>query len=131
MIWISLAGRLGVEVDGVALDDGGLGRLARLAFAYMVDERHRPVRRVELADLLWGESLPRSWETSLRGLALRIRSLLGAAGLVPSEALTSAFGCWELHLPGDTVVDVEAAPADLERAGSALAAGPPDEARAA
>ena len=129
MLRISLAGRLAVEVDGAALDTGGLGRLGRTALAYLLSERHRPVTRDELAELLWGDDLPRSWETSLRGVALRIRGLLGAAGLVPAEALTSAFGVWQLQLPPTIEVDVEGAPADLVAAEEALAAGRPEEAR--
>ena len=129
MIRISLAGRVAVEADGVAVDEGGLGRLGRMALAYLVAERHRPVTRAELAELLWGDELPRSWETSLRGVALRLRGVLAAAGLAPAEALTSAFGCWQLLLPPDTEVDLEAAAADLAGAKAALAEGQDDDAR--
>lgn len=128
MLRIALAGRVAVEADGAALDAGGLGRLGRLALAYLVCERHRPVTRDELAEVLWGEDLPRSWETSLRGVALRIRGLLGASGLVPTEALTSAYGCWQLQLPEATEVDVETVAVGLERAGQALAEGRAEEA---
>jgi len=123
VIRIFLAGRLAVEVDGATLDDAGLGRLGRLALAYLVAERHRPVTRDELAEVLWADHLPRSWETSLRGLTLRLRGLLGAAGLEPALALTSAFGCWQLTLPPDLVVDVELMKANLVEAEAALAAG--------
>jgi len=105
---IFLSGRVALEADGVGLDAGGLGRLGRIALAYLVSERHRPVTRDELAEVLWGDDLPRSWETSLRGVALRLRALLGAAGLVPGDALISAHGCWQLQLPETTTVDVEA-----------------------
>jgi predicted ATPase/DNA-binding SARP family transcriptional activator/Tfp pilus assembly protein PilF len=127
---IALAGRVAIETDGAGLDAGGLGRLGRIALAYLVAERHRPVTRDELAEVLWGDDLPRSWETSLRGVALRLRALLGAAGLTPSEALTSAYGCWQLQLPAGTVIDVEAVPVDLARAEQALAEGRAAEARA-
>ena len=130
MLRIFLAGRVAVEVEGVALDTAGLGRLGRMALAYLVSERHRPVTRDELADVLWADDLPRSWETSLRGMALRLRGLLGAAGLVPTEALTSAYGCWQLQLPPTTVVDVEAVDPDLARAEKALSDNRPSEARA-
>ncbi len=129
MIRIALAGRVAVEVDGSAVDDGGLGRLGRLALAYLVTERHRPVTRSELAELLWGEDLPRSWETSLRGVALRLRAVLAAAGLPAAEALTSAFGCWQLRLPPDAEVDVETAAAELAGAEAELAGGRPETAR--
>jgi predicted ATPase/DNA-binding SARP family transcriptional activator/Tfp pilus assembly protein PilF len=130
VLHIALAGRVAVEADGRAIDAGGLGRLGRLALAYLVCERDRPVTRDELAEVLWGEDLPRSWETSLRGVALRLRGLLGAAGLVPTEALTSAYGCWQLQLP-DVEVDVETVPVDLARAEQALAERQPGDARAA
>ncbi|HTJ76880.1 MAG TPA: tetratricopeptide repeat protein [Acidimicrobiales bacterium] len=129
MIRILLAGRVAVEADGVAVDEGGLGRLGRLALAYLVTERQRPAARTEVAELLWGDDLPRSWETSLRGVALRIRGVLSAAGL-PAEVLTSAFGCWQLKLPPGTEVDVEVAAEDLARAEAALAAGGLTEAKA-
>jgi len=128
VIRISLAGRLAVEVDGTTLDDAGLGRLGRLALAYLVAERRRPVTRHELAELLWADDLPRSWETSLRGLALRVRGLLGAAGLDPAQALTTASGCWQLSLPADLTVDVETVTASLARADVALADGRPGDA---
>ncbi|HEX2048149.1 MAG TPA: tetratricopeptide repeat protein [Acidimicrobiales bacterium] len=128
MLRISLAGRVAVDVDGGRLDTGGLGRLGRVALAYLVCERHRPVTRDELAEALWGEDLPRSWETSLRGVAQRLRGLLGAAGLVPLDALTSAYGTWQLHLPPGAEVDVEAGAADLSRAEEALGEGRTDEA---
>ena len=131
MLHIALAGRVAGEADGAPLDAGSLGRLGRVALAYLVAERHRPGTRDELAEVLWGDELPRSWETSLRGVALRLRGLLGAAGLVPGEALTSAYGCWQLQLPAATVVDVETVPVDLARAEQALAGGRPAEARAA
>ena len=130
MLRIALAGRVAVEVDGAGVDASGLGRLGRVALAYLVAERHRPVSRDELAEVLWGEDLPRSWETSLRGVAMRVRGVLGAAGLAPTEALTSAHGCWQLQLPENTVVDVETVPADLARAEGAMAGGRPAEARA-
>ena len=129
MLRIFLSGRVAVEADGVGLDAGGLGRLGRLALAYLVSERHRPVTRDELAEVLWGDDLPRSWETSLRGVALRLRALLGAAGLVPGDALISAYGCWQLQLPETTTVDVEAVAGDLTLAEQALAERRPAEAR--
>ena len=130
MLHIALAGRVAVEADGEALDAAGLGRLGLTALAYLVSERHRPVTRDELAEVLWGEDLPRSWETSLRGVALRLRGLLGAAGLVPTEALTSAYGCWQLQLPAGTVIDVETVAVDLARAEHALVEGRAADARA-
>ncbi len=130
MLRISLAGSVAVESDGATVDTAGLGRRGRIALAYLVTERDRPVTRDQLAEVLWGDDLPRSWETSLRGMAQRLRGLLGAAGLVPGDALTSAFGVWQLHLPPGTAVDVEALPGDLGRAEEALVGDRAEEARA-
>ena len=118
-----MAGRVGIENDDAALGLTGLGRSGRLALAYLVSERHRPVSRDELADALWGEDLPRSWEQMLRGLVSRLRLKLGEAGLVPSEALVTAFGAYQLRLPADAVVDVEEAVANRDAATDALLAG--------
>ena len=126
---VRLTGGVALEVDGVPVE--GLGRPARLALAYLVCERHRPVPRDELAELLWGEDLPRSWEQLLRGIASRLRVAFGKAGLDPAQALTTAFGGQQLHLPAGAVVDIEEAAAQLEQARAAMAAGAPDQAAAA
>ncbi|HEX2699188.1 MAG TPA: tetratricopeptide repeat protein [Acidimicrobiales bacterium] len=118
---IALAGRVEVEAEGGPVDTGRLGSLGRLTLAYLVTERHRPVPRHELADVLWGEAPPRSWETALRGAVSKVRAVLAAAGLAPMEALTTSAGCYQLHLPAGTVVDVEEAAEAVERATDALA----------
>jgi DNA-binding SARP family transcriptional activator len=117
---VTLAGRVGVEVDGDVLPLTGLGRVGRLALAYLVCERHRPVSRDELADTLWAEDLPRSWEQMLRGLTSKLRGTLGEAGLDPAQALVTAFGAYQLRLPDDAVVDIEEATADRDAALVAL-----------
>ncbi len=119
---IALAGRVEVVADGRPVDAGRLGSLGRLALAYLVTERHRPVSRDQLADVLWGEDLPRSWETSVRVVVSKVRAVLAEAGLRPTEALTTDAGSYQLHLPAGTVVDVEAAAAAVERARATLAA---------
>ena len=126
---VRLTGGVALEVDGVPVE--GLGRPARLALAYLVCERHRPVPRDELAELIWGDDLPRSWEQLIRGIASRLRAALAKAGLDPAQALTTAFGVQQLHLPPGAAVDVEEAADQLATARSALAAGAPDQAAAA
>ncbi len=126
---VSLAGRVGIEVGGTAIRDDGLGRLGWLAFAFLVCERHRPVPRDELAEVVWGEELPRSWEQLLRGIAFKARTLLSAAGLDPTTALVSEHRAYRVHLPLDAVVDVEEAAAAAEMGQAALGAGDPLRAR--
>jgi DNA-binding SARP family transcriptional activator len=125
MVRVSLMGALAVETDGLRLDERQLGgRHARVAFALLVYERARAVPRDEIAEALWpGDRLPLSWDSALRGAMSRVRTFLAAAGLDPTAALTSAFGCYRLLLPDGAEVDVEVARGLVSAAESALAAG--------
>ena len=98
-------------------------------FAYLAAQNGRAVSRDELAELLWGEELPATWEKALRVLMTKLRALLEECGIDGSTALTSAFGCYKLTLPEGSWIDVEAATEALERAEAALTAGDLVEAR--
>lgn len=128
---VCLAGHVRVESDAGASDAVGLGRLGRVALAYLVVHRHRPVPRVELADVLWNEELPRSFDQLVRGLASKIRAVLQEAGLDPTQTLTTAVGTYQLRLPADAVVDVEEASAAVSAARAALGDGDASSAAAA
>ncbi len=130
---ISLTGRMSIERDDdVVIDENRLGGArARLAFAVLVLDRPRPVDRFHLAEVLWPDSLPASWEAALRVVMSRVRAFLGAAGLPASDVLTNCYGCYRLSLPDDVVVDVEAAATAVEAAEKAWAAGSPAPALAA
>jgi DNA-binding SARP family transcriptional activator/streptogramin lyase len=90
----------------------------------------RSVPRDELAEVIWGEELPATWEKALRVLMTKLRGLLEECGIDRSTGLTSAFGCYTLTLPADAWIDVHAATDAVEQAEAALAAGDLDEARA-
>ena len=123
--------RLAVEANGTRLDEQRFpGRQGRILFAYLAAQKGRPVPRDELADLLWGEELPATWEKALRVLMTKLRALLSECGIDGASALTSAFGCYQLTLPSGAWIDVHAAANALERAETALAAGDLDYARA-
>ena len=79
--------------------------------------------------MLWGENLPATWEKALRVLTTKLRALLEECDLDGSSMLRSAFGCYQLTLPADASVDVDAAVTALERGEAALAARDLDEAR--
>src|SRR5262249_34476215 len=118
--------------DDRAIDDGRFpGRQGRLLFAYLVAEQGRPVPRDELAEALWGERLPATWDKALSGLVSRVRSLLADLGIDGATALTSAFGCYRLELPDGTWVDVLAAAAAADDAEAALASDDLDTAKEA
>ncbi len=103
-------------------------RQGRLAFAYLAAERGRAVSREELAEELWNGKLPRAWDAALRAIMSKLRSVLSEVGLDGSRALASAFGCYQLKLPTDAWVDLEAAADAVHRAEAALRAGSPVEA---
>ena len=107
------------------------GRQGRLVFAYLVAEQGRPVPRDELAEALWGEAPPPTWDKALTVLASKLRSLLADADVDGANALTSAFGCYRLELPEGTWVDVIVAVAAAEEAEEALASGELERARTA
>ena len=71
---ISLAGLVGIEHEGTAVKGTALGRLGRLALAYLTSERHRPITHAELAEVLWGDDLPGSWEQLVRGVDAKLRA---------------------------------------------------------
>jgi branched-chain amino acid transport system substrate-binding protein len=92
-------------------------------FAYLAAQEGRPVPRGELADLLWEDELPATWEKALRVLMTKLRALLEECGIDGATALTSAFGCYKLALPAGAWIDVDAAAEALERAEAELAVG--------
>ena len=121
---ISLTDRLAVEADGATLDEDRFpGRQGRIVFAYLAAQNGRPVPRDELAELLWGDDPPATWEKALRVLMTKLRALLVECGIDGSTALTSVFGCYKLALPAGTWIDVDAAAEGTARAEAAVAAG--------
>jgi WD40 repeat protein/DNA-binding SARP family transcriptional activator len=123
---ISLAGRIAVQVDQAVLDERALpGRQARLAFAVLVTERHRLVSHEELAENLWPDRRPDTWETALRGTVSKVRGFVVASGLGTRELLHSVSRAYRLGPLADVEVDIERAVADAEAAAMALAADDP------
>jgi YVTN family beta-propeller protein len=107
------------------------GRQGRLLFACLVVEQGRPVPRDELAEALWGDAPPATWDKALRVLVSKLRELLRRLGVDGASALTGAFGCYRLELPDGTWVDVIAAANAVRDAKEALEADEPEQAKAA
>jgi len=130
---VFLAGRVALEnTDGTVIDEERFpGRQGRLLFAYLVAEQGRPVPRDELADALWGEAPPPTWDKALTVLASKLRGLLADRGIDGANALTGAFGCYRLELPEGTWVDVIVAANAAQEAEEALAAGDLEKAKTA
>jgi len=97
---VFLAGRVAVEIDGLVVDEARFpGRQSRLLFAYLVSEQGRAVPRDELAEALWGDATPATWDKALTGIVSRLRGLLTDGGIDGASVLTGAFGCYRLQLP--------------------------------
>lgn len=126
---IYLTGRVALESRGDLLIEERhfRGRQARLAFAYLVMERTRPVPRWELAAALWPREMPPAWETGLAAILSRIRKLLAPLG-PEAASLSSGFEQYQLRFPGDVWVDIEAATSAVDEAEGALRAGDPKKA---
>ncbi len=125
-------GRVAFETDGAVIDEARFpGRQGRLLFAYLVAEQGRPVPRDELADAIWGEAPPATWEKVLTVVVSKIRSLLAEHGVGGPTVLTGAFGCYRLELPEGSWVDVIAAADAAEEADHALEGGDLERAKAA
>lgn len=105
------------------------GRQGRLAFAYLATHHH-PVTRDELADVIWRDRLPDAWDRHLSALVSKVRALLIRAGF-DEEILSAAFGSYELRLPSESEVDIDAAVVYVEDADAALRTAQGDRALAA
>jgi DNA-binding SARP family transcriptional activator len=129
MLRIYLTGEVQVENEGRLLRESQLGGpQGRFVFAYLVSERQQAVTQSDLAEALWPESLPASWTLALSAIVSRLRARLGSVGLPRTRVIGNAFGCYQLTLPGEVWVDVEAALAGVDAAEGALAVGNPQAA---
>ena len=92
---VFLTGRVAAEANGHVLDEARFpGRQGRLLFVYLVAARGRPVPRDELADAIWGESPPATWEKTLTVIASKLRSLVAEDGItqIPQQDLRAVQG---------------------------------------
>ena len=118
---IYLTGRMAVEAEGQILDESAFpGRQGRLAFAFLALSAQRPVARDALADSIWNDALPASWDSALKSLVSKLRTVLAAAGL-PTDTITTVSGCHQLRLPVGAWVDLEASARAIDVAEAALA----------
>jgi len=115
-----------VEVDGkvVVPERQFRGKQGRLVFAYLVCKRTRPVSREELAAVVWPESLSQGWEGALSSLTSRLAALLSMDVLrTQGVSFNRGFGQYQVRLPGDAWIDLEAGTSALDRAESAIRSG--------
>lgn len=116
-----LAGNVAIENGDVLVPERRLpGRQGRLTLAVLAWERDRAAPLEELAEVVWDGAPPRAWQTALRALVSKLRVALDEAGA--AATIEHAFGCYQLRLPADAWVDVEAANAATHEAEAALRA---------
>ena len=105
---INVAGKMAIRDRERLLAERDLpGNQGRLVLAILALERRHPIGRDRLADELWPNQLPKSWETALRAVISKIRTAATRAGFHP-RLIESAFGCYQLRA-GDGEVDVDVA----------------------
>jgi class 3 adenylate cyclase len=86
----------------------------------------RAVPRAEIADVLWQDSLPTSWESDLSAIVSRLRGTLSKAGLDGPSTIVGALGCYELRLSDGWIwVDIEEARHSIDDANQSLRANDP------
>jgi DNA-binding SARP family transcriptional activator len=121
---IYLAGRVRLEWGDVLVDEARLpGRQGRIAFAMLAAEHDRAVSKDELFDELWQGDPPSAPDVAIRAIVSKLRGILRIVGLDGGETLAHAFGCYQLRLPPDAWVDVEAAADAVHRAETAFRNG--------
>lgn len=129
---ISLAGRFAAESGDVALSALQFpGRQGRLLFACLVVAEGKQTTRGELAEALWQDNPPVTWESALRLLVSKLRKVLADGPDGDRAELLATDGGYRLELPAGTWVDVFAAESAAREAQDCLVAGAPDEAIAA
>lgn len=112
---IRLSGRMSISSTSATVGGSELpGRQGRLIFARLALDSG-PVGRDDLADVLWPDTLPKSWERDLSAVVSKIRAVLGRLGAGP-RVLPGGGGSYDLRLPEGSTVDVL-------RARAAVAAG--------
>jgi SARP family transcriptional regulator, regulator of embCAB operon len=113
---VYLTGNVAVEDGDILVSERRFpARQGRLAFAVLAWERHRTFSTDELAEILWNGERPSAWQSALRAIISKLRTALGE-----SASIEQAFGCYQLRLPVDAWVDVEACDGAIHEAESAL-----------
>ena len=100
---VYLTGRMALETqDGIVDETAFPGRQGRIAFAYLALSAQRPVARDVLADALWPDTLPSSWDTALKSVVSKLRAVLVDARIGP-EPTRQCRGLLPVAPPGRCV----------------------------
>lgn len=121
---IYLTGRISIEAGDALVEERELaGRQGRLAFAFLVGERQRPVTREELIAVVWPDTLPRELESALNAILSKLRAALKKAGVTQTDTVEVRSGTIQMRLPPDVWIDLEHAGNSIDEAEGALRSG--------
>jgi DNA-binding SARP family transcriptional activator len=122
---VYVCGRLAIERGAVVRGEATFpARQGRRLWAYLVLHRRWPVGRDDLAEAVWGDAVPETWDATLSVLVSRLRTLLRPfAEELPSVAIRGDVGRYHLTLPNDVIVDAERARTALHTAETSLRRG--------
>ena len=121
---VYLAGPLTIETgDRLVGEREFPSKQGLLVAAYLVVERRRPVSKDALAEVVWGPEPPAARDSALSAIVSKLRALLSSLGLGDAASITGHLGTYQMRLPPDAWVDVEAARQALDEAEGALRAG--------
>lgn len=110
-----LTGDLLIETEAGSIDQRRLpARQGRRAFAYLACERWRGVPRDELADAIWGETAPGSWDSAIHAIVSKLRRVLRGLG----ADIVMVSSTYHLELPDSAWVDIEVAASAIDEADS-------------
>ena len=95
-----------------------------MAFAYLVHERTRPVPKEELATIIWPHDMSPGWEGALSAITSRIRTMLSVDPLKQQGvSFFRSSGQYQMGLPADVWIDLEAGASAIDRAEAHLRGG--------
>jgi SARP family transcriptional regulator, regulator of embCAB operon len=124
---IYLTGRILIEHGEKLVEERELsGRQGRLAFAFLVSERQRPIPKEELVSVVWRDAPPNEIETAVSALLSKLRAALKRAGSTAGVDVRA--GTVDIRLPHDVWIDVEHAANAIDEAEGALRARDPKRA---
>ncbi|HJU74570.1 MAG TPA: BTAD domain-containing putative transcriptional regulator [Gemmatimonadaceae bacterium] len=121
---IYLTGEFTLELgDRLVTESDFPGRQGRLAFAFLVANRSRPITRGELADILWPNP-PAQVDAALDAILSKLRAALKKTGLTTGDAtLQARSGGVAVRLPADVWIDIEDAANSIDEAEGAVRVG--------